>query len=288
VLFVFFGFGSFAQQLPQSTQYMINDYVLNPAIGGNKSYFDAKANQRLQWVGVTDAPRTFVFSLHGPMQNQKVGLGGFIFSDITGPTRRTGAKISYAYHFKLTDDIKLSLGVSGGVLQFLLDGSKLDLQDQNDLALSNGIQSVVVPDAAAGLYLYNEKFFFSLSAPQLMNTKLQFFEDYENTLSRLSQHFYAMGGYNIPLGDFVIQPSFLLKYVDPIIAFEGGVRATYSDLIWLGANFRQDDGVAGLLGYNINEHFAFAYSYDVPMLSYSNYSNGSHEILLQIKFLDKK
>ena len=109
MLFVFFGFGSFAQQLPQSTQYMINDYVLNPAIGGNKSYFDAKANQRLQWVGVTDAPRTFVFSLHGPMQNQKVGLGGFIFSDITGPTRRTGAKISYAYHFKLTDDIKLSL-----------------------------------------------------------------------------------------------------------------------------------------------------------------------------------
>lgn len=287
ILFVIITAGLSAQQLPQFTQYMINDYVLNPAIGGSRNYFDAKANQRLQWVGVTDAPRTFVFSLHGPLQNNKVGLGGYIYSDITGPTRRTGARFSYAYHFKVTEKTKLSLGVSGGMMQYLLDGSQLTLEQQNDLALSNSMQSVVIPDAAAGLYLYNQKFFFSLSAPQLLNTKLQFFEDYENTVSRLSQHFYAMGGYNFQMGVITLQPSFLVRFVDPLIAFEGGLKATYNDLLWLGATFRQDDGVGALLGYNINSHFSFAYSYDIPLYSYSTYSNGSHEIMLQIKFLDK-
>lgn len=275
------------QQLPQFTQYMLNDYVLNPAIGGSNPYFIAQGNQRMQWVGVTDAPRTFVFSMHGPLESQKVGLGGFIFSDITGPTRRTGAKFSYAYHFKLSDGIKMSLGLSAGVLQFILDGSKLDLAVQNDLALSNAQQSVVVPDAAAGLYIYSENFFVSLSAPQLINTKLQFFEDYENTLSRLAQHYYGMAGYNFRVSDFLIQPSVLVKFVDPLIQFEGGVKVEYDELIWLGSNFRQDDGLGVMLGYNINKNFSFAYSYDIPLYSYSRYSNGSHEAVLRINFLER-
>ncbi len=287
ISFLFVAFGLKAQQLPQFTQYMLNDYVLNPAIGGSKSHFIAQGNQRMQWVGVTDAPRTFVFSLHGPLQSQKVGLGGFIFSDITGPTRRTGAKFSYAYHFKVSDKIKMGLGLSAGVLQFILDGSKLDLAVQNDLALSNAQQSVVVPDAAAGLYLYSDDFFVSLSAPQLINTKLQFFEDYENTLSRLAQHYYGMAGYNFRISEFLIQPSVLVKFVDPLIQFEGGLKVEYDELIWLGGNFRQDDGLGVMLGYNINQNFSFAYSYDIPLYSYSRYSNGSHEVVLRINFLER-
>jgi type IX secretion system PorP/SprF family membrane protein len=142
-----------AQQLPQYTQYLINDYVINPAIGGTQPFFQAKSNNRYQWTGITDAPRTYVFSLHGPLSNLKMGVGGYVFTDITGPTRRTGARLSYSYLLNLTDDIKMSFGVSGGLLQFAIDGGKITSKEAGDIALSSQVQSVFVPDAGAGFHI---------------------------------------------------------------------------------------------------------------------------------------
>ena len=47
-----------AQQLPHYSQYMVNDYVMNPAIGGKNNYFLGMSANRYQWGGITDAPRT--------------------------------------------------------------------------------------------------------------------------------------------------------------------------------------------------------------------------------------
>src|SRR5258708_3570702 len=107
-----------AQQLPQYSNYIINDYVMNPAIGGTNPYFEAKSNNRYQWVGITDAPRTYVLSVHGPLKSLNMGLGGMLFTDIVGPTHRTGFYLSYAYHIRVTEKVKVSLGISAGVLQF--------------------------------------------------------------------------------------------------------------------------------------------------------------------------
>jgi len=98
-----------AQQLPQFTQYMINDYVFNPAIAGIESSYQMKTNIRNQWVGVTDAPRTTVLSIYGKYKDSNVGLGGVVFSDQVGPTSRTGLSLSYAYHFSLTDNMKIGV-----------------------------------------------------------------------------------------------------------------------------------------------------------------------------------
>ena len=81
-----------AQQLPQYSNYMVNDYAMNPAIGGSRPYFEGMSNNRYQWIGITDAPRTYILSVHGPTKNQKMGLGGLLFTDIVGPTRRTGLR----------------------------------------------------------------------------------------------------------------------------------------------------------------------------------------------------
>src|SRR5574337_1605313 len=98
-----------AQQLPQYTNYMINSYVLNPAWSGTKDYFEVQSNNRYQWVGITDAPRTYILSANGPYKTKNMGYGGYVFTDITGPTRRIGLSFSYAYHAKLTETMKLSI-----------------------------------------------------------------------------------------------------------------------------------------------------------------------------------
>src|SRR5665811_2127063 len=89
-----------AQQLPLFSQYMINDYFQNPAIAGSRPYFDAVSANRLQWVGITDAPRTYALSMNGPLKGTNMGVGGYVFTDVAGPTRRIGASGSYAYHIK--------------------------------------------------------------------------------------------------------------------------------------------------------------------------------------------
>lgn len=280
-----------AQQLPQYTQFFLNDYVTNPAIGGSKQAWVAGLNTRYQWVGIQDAPRTYILSLHGPVRKTRVGLGGYVFSDITGPTRRTGASFSYAYHLPINDDIKLSMGINGGVLQFVVDGSKINMKNSYDLALSNTVQSAILPDAGAGLYLYSDEFFVSFSAPQLLGNSVQFFEDYEETESRLARHYFLAAGYKFEVVEdvFHIEPSTFFKYVEPTpIQFNTTLRLLYKNMLWVGASYRSDDAVGFIVGYQLQENISFGYSYDMPTSDIQNHSNGSHELMLGIRFQNRQ
>src|SRR5690349_12459885 len=58
---------SWAQQKPHYTQYILNQYIINPAITGIENYTDIKLSHRHQWVGIQDAPVTTYFSIHGPI-----------------------------------------------------------------------------------------------------------------------------------------------------------------------------------------------------------------------------
>jgi len=104
-----------AQQLQQVSQFMLNHYAINSAEAGRDSTVQAKLLNRVQWTGITDAPRTLNLSVYGKTKNSNIGLGGLLYSDIVGPTRRNGARFSYAYHMNLTSDWKL--GLSAGLIR---------------------------------------------------------------------------------------------------------------------------------------------------------------------------
>src|SRR5437870_4542632 len=86
-----------AQQLPQYSQYMLNQLAINPAVAGTSDHSEVRANVRNQWLGLPDGPRTYMMSLHGPLKDRKMGLGMNMYADIVGPTRRTGINLNYAY-----------------------------------------------------------------------------------------------------------------------------------------------------------------------------------------------
>ena len=121
-----------AQQLPQYTQYMLNEMAINPAVAGKDEFADVRSNNRYQWIGITDAPRTYMLTLHGPIKDKNMGLGMHLYTDIVGPTRRTGLNASYAYHLKLKKDLFLSMGLTAGIMQWGIDGHKLKLHDSGD------------------------------------------------------------------------------------------------------------------------------------------------------------
>lgn len=286
ILVVFCTVSVFGQQLPQQTQYMFNQYAFNPAYAGVKPHWESVMNSRYQWIGIVDAPRTLTLTVHGPLKNQKMAVGGMVYNDIVGPTRRLGFQGSYAYHIKLTSEIKLSLAASLGFNQWLVDADKIDVVDENDPFFGSGLIKSFSPDAKFAFYLYHKDWFFGASSPQLLHNKLDFQNVTGISNSFLENHFYFNGGYSFHLGNsLTLEPSVLLKYVKAVPAkIDINLTATYKNTVWLGIGYRTQDALVAMLGYNHKNNLKFGYSYDFSTTNLQSYNNGSHELFFAIKF----
>ena len=273
-----------AQQLPQLSQYQFNDYVINPAIAGSRPFFEFRSGHRYQWVGINDAPRTFVFSTSTPIAHN-MGVGGYLYTDHVGPTRRTGGQLSYAYHLQLTQTLRLGMAVSGGILQYEVDGSKIEFHDAGDPVMDDQLRRDVLPDAKFGLYLYDENFWFGITVPQLMQNKIDLFTSSNGTLNQLEEHYYASAGYEWDVAaDWKLTPSVLVKYVEPVpVKIDGSLMITYRDAFWLGGSWRSEDAIVAMVGAEIGDAFQFGYAYDMTTTNLENYSNGTHEVMLGIR-----
>lgn len=289
-LFCLIVVSAIGQQLPQYTQYMLNEMAINPAVAGKDEYADVRSNSRYQWSGITDAPRTYMLTLHGPITSKNMGIGMNLYTDIVGPTRRTGLSFSYAYHMKLKKESFLSFGLSAGILQWGIDGSKLVLHDEGDQNLLNTYQTTYVPDFGAGVYFHKkDKFYLGLSLPQLYKAPIKLY-DGTGKNSTIVNHFNLNGAYKFDLGsDFKIEPSFLLKYEIPAPPkLDIGARVIYQEQIWLGAAYRSNDAITALIGYFYKNYLMIGYSYDITTTNIKKYSMGTHEIMLGLRFSRKQ
>jgi type IX secretion system PorP/SprF family membrane protein len=282
--------GLHGQQLPSFAQFYNNDYVLNPAIGGTKGYYDVKSAYRYQWVGIQDAPRTFTLAMNGPIVKEKMGIGGYIYSDVTGPTRRTGAKVSYSYIFKLTETIKMSFGLAGGIMQYVVDGTEITLKEGADPAQGNTLRAAYTPDAAFGAYLYHDNFYVSVSVPQLIGTTLKFYDGSQSQDNRLRNHYYFNAGYKYKFTDiWAVEPFVQLKYAPPAEPqLDAGARVIWSEKLWLGGIYRTQESATVFVGTDISDSFVLSYAYDLLTNNLQSVSSGSHEILIGFKFRNAK
>jgi type IX secretion system PorP/SprF family membrane protein len=274
-----------AQQLPQYSQYMLNSFAMNPAIAGTQPYFQACSDDRYQWVGITDAPRTYMLTLDGPLTMKHIGIGTYVFTDITGPTRRIGFTTAYSYHLKITDGLNISLGLSAGLLQFAVDGSQIMLDEPGDQALTSQMESVIVPDLGCGIYIYGKNFYLGAASPQIVQSKLNL-TTFSGADNELATHYYITGGCNINLGEkFSLDPCVVMKYVYPApLQFDFSARLMFLKKVWLGGGYRTLDAAYAMVGYTYQENLTFGYSYDYPLSDIRNYSFGTNEIFIGIKF----
>lgn len=304
-----------AQQKPHYTQYILNQYIINPAITGIENYVDVKASHRHQWVGLQDAPITTYITIHGPMGKKDYrtsatsyrvpgenprgksywedytaaephhGIGLQIINDRTGPLSRFAAYGTYAYHIGLSAKTSLAAGFGAGITNLSLNTSKLDfIYVPVDPAVYNsGIINTIKPDFNAGLYLYSADFFVGLSAQQIIPLKVAF-SDYavKTTEGKFVPHLFATAGYRLLVGeDFNLTPSVMVKYIRPLpVQVDINTKLQYQDLAWIGASYRTGEGFAGMLGVNISNTLNIGYSYDYTTSRLNTVSKGTHEILI--------
>jgi len=276
-----------AQQLPLYSQYMMNGFLLNPAMAGSTDYAPIRLTARTQWVGIDNAPQTLAASGHTKIGNN-MGAGGYIYTDMFGPVSRTGIQGSYAYHMNLNSDLKLGLGLSMSAFQYKLDENNLHIIDESDYAINGGIETVFVPDANFGAYLYHEKYFVGLAAQQLIQFKINI-GDNNNNLNQLVRHYYFSGGYTFNLGEkFNLQPSLLLKGTERSpFQVDINLKAFYQRNYWLGISYRTQDAVIAMLGLKVDKYI-IGYAFDYTLSNIINYSSGSHEIMIGINLGEGK
>lgn len=290
LILIVIGISGFAQQLPQYSQYMLNEQAINPAVAGRDDFSEVRSNNRHQWLGITDAPRTYMLTLQGPIKNKNMGLGMNLYTDIVGPTRRTGVNFSYAYHLKLKKDLNLSFGLSAGIQQWGLDGSKITLREEGDQQLITSYRTAPVPDFGGGMYFYKkDKFYFGLSLPQLYRAPIGLYTGVPEN-SRLSRQINVNGAYQFDIDeDFKVEPSFLIKYEKPApVKVDVGARVIYKKEVWAGLVYRHKDAISMLLGYMYKDYLLIGYSYDFTTTQIRRYSSGSHELMLGLRFSRKQ
>ncbi len=305
-----------AQQRPYYTQYIMNNYIINPAVAGIENYWDVKASHRMQWVGLKDAPVTTYLTIHGPVKKSNyeresattfrargdnprgeaywrdytvadphAGVGFTIINDKTGPLNRFAAYGTYAYHIGLSPRTNLSAGVSVGMTNLSLDASKLDFGSTIvDPAVGNsGVINRLKPDVSAGLWLYSKNYFVGLSAQQIIPQNVSFSD---NTVSltggKLIPHLFLSAGYRMQMSDDItFLPSMLIRYISPLpVGYDVNAKFQYQDILWLGASYRYNDGFAAMMGVNLNNSINIGYSYDIQTSKLNTVSKGTHEILI--------
>lgn len=279
-----------AQQMYQFSQFMFNNYLINPAVVGTYNYFQVRVNSRMQWIGVPDAPITNAVTVYGPHSKLPMGYGGMVYYDMTGPTSRLGLMGSYAYNIPINAEMRFSAGLSVGMMMYRVDGTKFDLGDnttpqQDPALLAYQSRNVFTPDANLGVYLYASHFYVGLSAQQLIGQSLSVLTKPIGK-NQLRQSFYLGGGYLIYLtDDFELEPALVLKYSYPYpVMFDVNVKVTYQGMLWGGVSYRFGDAVSLMLGYRYQNRMLIGLSYDYSYTSLRKYTAGTYEIMLGYQF----
>ena len=307
--------GASSQQKPHYTQYVLNQYILNPALSGIENYIDIKASHRHQWVGLQDAPVTTYLTVHGPIgksdyrttatsyevpgenprgqaywQNYTSaephhGVGFQVINDNTGPLSNFSMYGTYAYHLGLSPRTSLSGGFGVGINRLGLNADKLDFGDvtADPAVFTSGIVNKTRLDIMAGLYLYSADFFVGLSAQQIVPQRINFSDNYIRPLEgKAVPHVFATAGYRFLVGyDFNFIPSVMVKYVQPLpMQIEVNGKLQYQDKAWIGASYRHNDGIAGMLGVNVSNLFNVGYAYDYTTSRLNNFTKGTHEVIV--------
>lgn len=278
-----------AQQMPQYTQYMFNDFVINPAVAGVYDYYQIRTNHRFQWVGLLDPPMTNSIAFYGPHAKLPMGYGGYVYNDVTGPTSRTGITGSYAYNIAVTGNIRLSMGLSASFMQYRIDGTQLNPADVSDPTILSLVSTSYLPDAGLGLYLYSDQFYVGLSAAQLLNNNIKIFDN-KDGLNRLKTHFNLIGAYHFWIDEnWLIEPSLMVKGTAPKeLGFDITARVEWKQTLWTAVSYRYSEAVGVMLGYSFDQSLFFGYAYDIGISDLRKYNTGSHEVMIGYRFNDIK
>ena len=298
-----------AQSDTQLTQYWAVQNYFNPAATGTTDFINIRGGTRMQWVGIDNAPKTFIAAADSPFKlfGKRFGGGILVNQESIGLFSNLNIGAQLSYKIKLFKGI-LSIGAQIGYAEQAFKGSEAVLPDgtgaedteggeagpegnpggTGGTGTDSGVPTSDVKgsafDLGFGIHFTHKYFWAALSGTHILEPTMKLNADgmedksYEGKLGRM---LYFMGGSNIPIKNtlFEIQPSVLLRTDFDIFQADITARVRYKKMFSAGIGYRTNDAVSIMLGAEF-KNFFIGYSYDYPTSAISKVSSGSHEIFV--------
>jgi type IX secretion system PorP/SprF family membrane protein len=287
VIIMVSGLTAEAQNNAQHTLYMVDIYRHNVAYGGFDRSLSANFNYRTQWAGLDGQPNSVYFNAHLPVYLLNGGAGFSLSTDKSGGLRISEMQLSYNRVRSFGRGI-VSFGGSLGLRQLGIDGGVIRTPDGIYQGGFSHEDPILFIDSQAGSHLnWNLAFF----------TKTDFFDlglsvrnlfanatDIEGINFISSRQINAYGAIPFFVNDLEIQASLYMKtnlqqwQTDMSVIVKSG--NVFGGLSIRGFNENSFDSAIFLGGVRLNEHYTLSYSYDVSLGGFSDFNQGSHEILI--------
>ncbi len=277
------------------TQYMFNETFINPAYAGSKEAMSATMLHRQQWVSFPGRPITTTFSLHGPLMNNKMGLGLSVLNEKVGVLNRNLIYGSYAYRLKVHEGGTLAMGVMGGIDNQVNKLSSVKLTDEDnapsDRQFAVSSQNLTATNFGTGLYYNTRTFFAGVSVPRLLNNDMVMSTGGGRTvkITRLEParftYYFTVGNVFKITNEVKLRGSAMLKAVtNAPLQLDLTALALVNETIWAGLGYRSNSSMSAILGMQINKQLFACYAYDYGLNRIQWYSLGSHEIAINYLF----
>jgi len=276
-----------AQQDPQYTQYMYNTININPAYVGSRGVMSIFGMYRTQWVGLEGAPKTTNLSIHTPIGNSRIGIGGTVSNDKLGVMDENNFTIDLSYNIDINRNYRLSFGIKAKGNLLNVDYKKLNIYNPNDIVFQKNIKNQFNPNFGAGVYLHSDQTYFGFSIPNFIESDR--YNDNEIRTMKQKRTFYFIGGHVFDLNtSFKIKPAFLLKAVEGVpLQLDITANVLFKDKFVFGGAYRWDAAFSALVGVQLNEGIFVGYTYDGDTTQLKNYNSGSHEVFLRFELFNR-
>jgi type IX secretion system PorP/SprF family membrane protein len=271
-----------AQQRALQSLYMFDPLLINPAYAGNHVQLSATSIFRNQWVNLDGAPKTLTATVHSGFFKSKMGLGIIATNDKIGIHNDVGLYGVYSYKIKVSQNGILSFGVQGGFNNLKSDYTKLNLKMASDPNLA-GIVNRFNPNIGGGIYYRGKNVFGGFSVPQIMEHRGLPGET--AAVAAQQRYYYIYGGFSKKLSEHFrwMSTTLIRLQEDAPLSMDINTFAILYDVVSLGVSYRLQDGFVAIFELQINENFHVGYGYDYTTSELNNFSNGSHEIMVNYR-----
>lgn len=272
------------------TQFYANKINVNPAYTGATEEARVGITHRTQWSSIPGAfTSQYVFADYALQSKHGVGIS--VLKDQSGGSLLSMTTMNglYSYELDINEQFKIRSGAAFGIGQKRLATEKLVFEENQTISSTiKGSKSFF--DLSAGLVLYSEQFWASLSGSHFTKPNLTFIEGNEYVLSPL--YSIAVGArvkiftpYSSQKESVYVSPLMEMKVQGDFKMINVGVFSNISNMI-LGVQYRMTDkseSLSGILGLKI-EGLQFTYSYDHTLSKLQSYTGGSHEVSMIYEF----
>lgn len=253
----------------------------NPAAAGKENKLNIAAAYAMSFTGFENNPKSMYIGADMPIYFLKKyhGVGVSLLNDQIGLFTHQKLALQYAYKQKLFGGT-LSIGLQLGFISEKFDGSKVDVEDSSDPALTKSDVNGSAMDLAAGIYYTHGSWYVGVSAQHINAPLVELGETNELQIDRT---IYLTGGYNIKLRNpfLTIHPSALIRTDGSSYRADIAGLLVYTNdkkMLYGGVAYSPSNSVTAHIG-GLFHGVKIGYSYEIYTSGIS-LANGSHELFI--------